>query len=72
MIGTDKDRVRKGSVLQVDKVAERFPGCLVIVDEVRSWGVTCYIPYIDGNIIPLRMSWDDVVYIGDAAWMWED
>jgi hypothetical protein len=68
----DKMQVRRGSVLQVDVKSERFGGCIVIVDEVRSWGVTCYIPYVDGSTIPLRMSWDDVVYIGEARWTWSD
>jgi hypothetical protein len=68
----DKQQVKKGSVLQVSKLSERFTGCIVIVDEVRSWGVTCYIPYVDGSTIPLRVSWDDVAYIGEAYWTWSE
>jgi hypothetical protein len=60
--------VRRGSVCQIDIKSERFPGCIVIVDEVRSWGVRCYIPYVD-SIVPLRVSWDDIVHIGEAQWV---
>jgi hypothetical protein len=61
--------VRKGSICQVDMKSERFPGCLVIVEEIRVWGVRCYIPYVDGTTIPLRISWDDIFYIGEARFI---
>lgn len=67
-----QSNTKKGTVLQVSKLSERFAGCLVIVDEVRSWGVTCYIPWVDGSTVPLRMAWDDVAYVGEAPWIWED
>ena len=67
-----KSNTKKGTVLQVNVASERFPGCFVVVEEVRSWGVRGYIPAFAGEIAPVRVSWDDVAYIGEAVWIWED
>ena len=66
-----KRACRKGSVLQVDVKSERFPGCFVVVEDVRSWGVRGYIPVFGGEIAPVRVSWDDIEYIGEARWIWD-
>jgi hypothetical protein len=65
-----KRTCRKGSVLQVDGQSERFPGCFVVVEDVRSWGVRGYVPLFDGEVAPVRVSWDDVFYIGEAKWIY--
>lgn len=69
-----KTRTQRGTVLQVTAQAERFPGCFVVVEDVRSWGVRGYIPNAQdtSTIIPVRVSWHDVVYVGEAGWIWQE
>jgi hypothetical protein len=67
----DKDKTKKGTVLQVSKESERLPGCLVIVQDVRSWGVQGYIPTPQG-LLYVRVAWNDAAYIGEAPFVWEE
>jgi hypothetical protein len=37
--------IEKGDIVQINPDEKSFGGCLVIVDEVKAWGVLGYVPY---------------------------
>jgi hypothetical protein len=73
--------IRVGDVVQIDPVTMVeggfFAGCLMIVTEVKSWGVQGYIAVPAARGAPpgeayYRATWEQVVRIGRAAWVADD
>lgn len=53
-------KAKPGDIVLVTAVGLGWQGCLVIVEEVRSWGVTGFLraPMQDG-LVYIRLAWDD-------------
>lgn len=70
---TKDERVKVGSVLQIDpQHDERFGASLLVVTEVKSWGVQGYIrvPQVPkASNAFYRVEWAKVEYIGESAWL---
>lgn len=62
------ERAKFGSVMQIDPSVDAYGGCMMIVEEVKDWGVKGYAPLL-GGISPVRMEWSEVAYIGEAMWV---
>ena len=59
--------VCKGSLIQVNEKNHDWFGCVMIVDEVKSWGVQAYLKIpCRGNAF-LRLNWDEFVLLEDKA-----
>jgi hypothetical protein len=69
---TPRTDVAVGDVIQLDPAAhEAFGGCLLIVEEVRTWGLVAaaLIPQGGGPAhAPYRVAWGAFARIGPAAW----
>ena len=61
-------RIKENSVVQLNENAQDgWRGCLAQVDEVRSWGVQCWIQIPMQGSAYLRPTWDQIDYIGEAV-----
>lgn len=56
-----------GSVIQATENAGNWCGCLLIVDEVKSWGVVASMLVPMQGIAYIRLKFDQFVYIGEAV-----
>lgn len=70
------DKLDPGSVVQLSpSVGNRmFAGCMLVVTETKSFGVQGYVQSLGENNKPggqayYRATWDELVYIGHAAWI---
>lgn len=54
-----------GDIVLVTAVGLGWEGCLIIVEEVRSWGVTGFLraPLQDG-LVYIRLAWEDFAFTG--------
>ena len=60
-------RVYKGSLIQVNEKIHDWFGCVMIVDEVKSWGVQAYLKIpCRGNAF-LRLNWEELKLLEDEA-----
>lgn len=68
--------IEKGDVIQLDpaKHARWAAGLLMIVAEVKSWGVTCYamLPTEPTGIVPYRAETGSFERIGKTVWLQVD
>lgn len=72
----EKTDIKPGAVVQIDGTLKDcfFPGCFMLVTEVKSWGVQGFIS-MPGSRTELpgrayfRASWDKIEYIGQAVWV---
>ena len=64
------DKLKRGSIIQANENARDWCGCVLIVDEVKSWGVQafCRIPFQGNAYIRLRDGDYDVLG-GEAVLM---
>ena len=58
--------VEEGSVIQANENAGDWCGCLLIVDEVKSWGVQAYMRIPKDGTAFIRLKNDDFDLIGKA------
>lgn len=59
--------VCKGTLIQVNEKIDDWFGCVMIVDEVKNWGVQAYLKIpCRGNAF-LRLNWDEFVLLEDKA-----
>ena len=60
-----------GSIVQVDPSREVFGGCMVVVTEIKSWGVQGYVQSagVEGQQY-IRLAFADFVDTGGKA-IWE-
>ncbi len=62
-------RIVAGSVIQVKgEVQNGWGGCLLIVDEVKSFGVQAYLRIPMKGDAFIRLEWKDIEYIGYAVY----
>lgn len=58
-------KTKPGDIVLVTAVGLGWEGCLVIVEELRAWGVTGFLraPMQDG-LIYIRLAWEDFATTG--------
>ena len=57
----------KGALIQVNEKNDDWFGCVMIVDEVKNWGVQAYLRIpCHGNAF-LRLKWDEFELLEDEA-----
>lgn len=63
--------VEIGDIVQVNPSKEVFGGCMVVVTEVREWGVQGYIQSAGApGQAYIRLKWEDIEPTrGKAVWM---
>ena len=59
--------IKKGSVIQANENANEWCGCLLIVSEVRPWGVQAGMKVPFHGDAYIRLNFDQVEYIGEAV-----
>ncbi len=60
--------MKENSVVQVnEKGQDGWIGCLIIVSEVKNWGVKGYVQIPDERIIPIRLRWEEIEYVGESV-----
>lgn len=65
-------RIAPGVAVQIDpSYDEVFGGCIVIVTEVRGWGVIGYVPLVNKQWAYIRIGFDSIESIGKARWVQE-
>jgi hypothetical protein len=68
-------RIQVGSVVQIDPDHDpAFGACLLIVTEVKAWGVQGYVRIPSKSATGsgdayYRVAFDKVAYVGEAAWV---
>ena len=66
------ERITVGSVVQIDpNHDETFGACFLVVSEVTSWGVQCYVTVPERGGVGYayyRVEWQHMAYIGQAEW----
>lgn len=60
-------RIKAGSVVQATEGAKDWAGCLLIVSEVKSFGVQAYLHVPFQGDAYIRLTWDQIEYIGEAV-----
>lgn len=64
----ERKRVHEYDVLQVDADGENWSACLIIVDEVRDWGVQGFTPMPpNGARAYIRVPWERLNHTGGVA-----
>ncbi len=68
------ERIIPGCVVQINPEADNdmFGACLLVVDEVRDWGVQGYVA-VPSSKGPrntwMRPKFEDIEYVGQAVWV---
>lgn len=72
-MNTEMKKVAPGDIIQITDEKHSWYPCLLIVDEVKSWGVQAYISVPqsnDGTVAPgaafNRLNWADFELVGHA------
>jgi len=64
--------LKKGMIVQIDPEHDNmFGGCLLIVTEVKSWGVQGYVDVPGKGQAYYRVGHGKFTYAGEVAWMVE-
>ena len=65
-----KAQIDKGTVIQVtgENVGD-WEGCLLVVDEVKPWGVQAGMHIPEKGAAFIRLKWEDIDYIGQSYFM---
>ena len=58
--------IKKGSVVQANENSGEWCGCLLIVDEVKDWGVQAGMKVPFKGVAYIRLTFDQIEYIGEA------
>lgn len=69
--------VQPGDVVQITpewEVNKAFAACLVVVSEVKSWGIQGYVQALGtreemGGQAYIRVKWEDLELVGAAYWV---
>lgn len=60
--------IKVNSVVQInEKGGEGWIGCLVQVSEMKSWGIQGWVKIPKSGDAYIRLSWDQIDYIGEAV-----
>jgi hypothetical protein len=66
-------RIQVGSVVQIDPAHDdRFGACLLLVTELKGWGVQGYVRIPGRGDAYYRVPFDMVSYVGPATWVHEE
>jgi hypothetical protein len=59
----------KNDIVQVDPSVPVFGGCLVVVTEVKDWGIQGYVQNAGDNVgqAYIRLKWNDISNTGGTA-----
>jgi hypothetical protein len=60
--------VRRGDIYQLNPEIECFGAALMIVDEIKNWGVQGYIIIPGQGNAWVRKKWADIEWVGHAIW----
>jgi hypothetical protein len=68
MKSAGEEDMRKGCIFQINpKKANNlaFAGCLIVLDEVKPWGIAGFIPGVGtrempGGLYPYRATWEEI------------
>ncbi len=73
MLEQNKNQVNVGSIVQINIgfIDEKFKCCLVVVDEVKGWGVSGYIIIPGKGNAYIRLDYKDIELVGECKWMVE-
>lgn len=61
-----KKEINENSVIQANENAGEWAGCLLQVDEVKSWGVQAYVKIPKSGDAYIRLTSSQFEYIGEA------
>lgn len=61
------ERIKENSVVQANEKASDWSGCLLQVDEVKTWGVQAWVNIPKSGNAYIRLKWDQIEYIGEAV-----
>ena len=64
--------IKKGDVVQANENAGEWCGCLLIVDEVKAWGVQAGMKIPFKGTAYMRLTFDQVEWIGGAVLVEEE
>ena len=64
--------IKKESVVQANENSGEWCGCLLIVDEVKDWGVQAGMKVPFNGVAYIRLTFDQIEYIGEAILVSED
>lgn len=65
-----KAQIDKGTVIQVTgETVGDWEGCLLVVDEVKPWGVQAGMHIPGKGEAFIRLKWEDIDYIGQSYFM---
>jgi len=59
----DHNNTSKGDVLLITMPTHLFDQCIVVVDDVKNWGIVGIVRSPDGEY-PIRVAWPDLTYVG--------
>ena len=62
------ERIVTGSVVQVNDSCGNFSYCLVLVTDIRDWGILGGVQIPGQGFAFVRLKWEQVVYVGQAAY----
>lgn len=62
-------RIMPGSIVQVSNGESEWFGCVVTVEELKSFGVQAYLTVPNTGTAYVRLNWDEIVYVGEAAFV---
>ena len=68
---TTDPRIKVGSVVQIapdESNPGLFGGCMLIVSELKSWGVQGYVRIPGKGDSYCRPRWEQMAYVGESAW----
>lgn len=63
------ERIKVGSVVQVNENQGTWAGCTVVVDEIKSFGVQAYLKIPMQGIAYVRLKWEEIEYVGTAIYV---
>ena len=67
-MSTNEKNIKVHDVVQVDPEVDRFGGCLVIVTELKAFGVQGFVEVPAEGRAFIRLKWDQIERIGQAVW----
>jgi hypothetical protein len=72
-----KQLIKVGQVVQINpecKVNPMFGGCMMIVTELKGWGVMGFVQALGedmkvGGRAYIRLKWEEIEWVGTAPWV---
>jgi len=65
-----QDILSYGDIVQINPDCDDVFGCcIVIVSEIKSWGIQGYVKIPGQGNAYVRKKWDEIAFVGKAEWM---